>query len=161
VVPWEEMQQITQDVVNHSVNFVPAGRTHVYHVKRHDGKTWRFDDHYKNIEQLGRNVNTNIIRVQLPAVIQEFRAGNPVRFGALTFDRKGVSHGKTLVPWAEFKSIDYDGGYLRVHKQKDGVRGAVTGGTIVVHVSGLPNVYLLDAFIREIMRWSQAKAPLS
>lgn len=151
IVPWEDVQQITQAVTRHSVDFVPTHTSHAYHVTRKDGKTWRFDDHYGQVETMARHVNANIIRLQLPRILEEFKNGQPVKFGTLQFDRKGISHGKTLVPWSEFRNLDFKDGYLRVHKHADGVRGALTGGTIVVHTTGLPNFYLLDAFAREII----------
>src|SRR5262249_43133910 len=94
---------------------------------------------------LGETIQAEVTRVQLPPARSRFKRGEPVSFGSLTIDAKGLSHEKSTLMWSEIKAIKLEKGIFRIQKKG----GWFTWTT--EPVDQIPNVMVFLALVDEIV----------
>lgn len=68
------------------------------------------------VEQLGRVLDREVSRVQLPLAISRFNAGEPVAFGPLTVTKNTIAVGDASAPWSEIAGVQTKRGIVYVRK---------------------------------------------
>lgn len=155
-VRWEAIQTCTQAITRHYTNGIYTHTSHLYTLVLTDGTKIKLNDNYKKVAGLGEIIQTEVSKVQLPRYVADFQAGRPVTFGDLVFDSNGITRGKTFIAWSEFKYMDFKNGVLRIHKDKEGLKEKLlTGGSIAMQVSTLPNLYTLAAFVQHLPAYGE------
>jgi hypothetical protein len=92
---------------------------------------------------LGALIEEHLVAHQLPLVRETYQRGQTVTFGQLLVHQRGLSDGVNVVTWDEYaQAAIHDSGTLQVFKKP--------GHQLAFQVSGLPNVVVLMALLKEI-----------
>lgn len=142
-VPWEEVTHIWQEITKHYTNGIYTGTTHKYTVQLADDTKYRIDDKFKDVEALGKAVQSKVTNALYPKYLAALKAGSRLEFGPLAMDYNKLYSGKKELAWDEVKSVRIQGGYVSVQKDKGWFRWAGVG------VPQIPNFYILYALLKE------------
>lgn len=92
---------------------------------------------------LGELIEGHLVEHQLPLVRETYQRGQTVTFGQLLVQQRGLSDGVNVVTWDEYAQAGiHEIGYIQVYKKP--------ANQIAFQVSGLPNVPVLMAFMKEV-----------
>jgi hypothetical protein len=141
-IPWEEVTAIWQEVTKHYYNGVYTGTTHKYTVQLTDDTKYKFDDKYKEVETLGKAIQTNVTNTLYPKYVSALKAGSRLEFGPLALDRNKIYSGKKELDWNEVKSIRIRSGFISVKKDKGWFRWAGA------RVPQIPNFFVFYALLK-------------
>jgi hypothetical protein len=161
---WDEVTYVWQAVTRHSANGSPTYTDYRYTLRLADGRSRSFRGSLTarrarasgavrlkptpgmttpvTIEQLGRLLDTEVTRAQLPTAIDRLNAGNSVSFGPLTLSPTGIAAGGQSLPWNEVAEVQTRKGVVSVRK---------TGKWLAwkrAQVSEIPNYFVFDALVR-------------
>jgi hypothetical protein len=141
-VPWDEVTAVWQEITKHYTNGVYTGTTHKYTVRLTDDTKYKFDDKYKDVEALGKAIQTNVTNTLYPKYVAALKAGSRLEFGPLALDMNKIYSGKKELPWSEVKSIKVQGGFVSVKKDKGWFKWA--GAT----VPQIPNFFIFYSLLK-------------
>ncbi len=142
-IPWEEVTAVWQAITRHHTYGVHTGTTYLYSMQLADDTIYKFDGRYKDIEALGKAIQTNVTNTLYPKYIAALKAGSRLEFGPLALDYNKLYSGKKELSWDEVKSVKIQGGYVSVKKDKGWLRWASAG------VPQIPNFFILYALLKE------------
>jgi hypothetical protein len=142
-IPWEEVTAVWQNITKHYTNGVYTGTSHQYTIQLTDDTKYTFDDKYKDIETLGKVIQTNVTKALYPNYIAALKAGSRLEFGPLAMDYNKLYHGKKELNWDQVQSLKIQGGYVSVKQEQGWFRWAKVG------VPQIPNFFILYALLKE------------
>ena len=141
-VRWNEITSVLQNVSRHYTNGVYTGTTHVYTIVGTAGQKIVLDDRLgKQVEELGREVQTNSIEHLFPRYWQSVQAGQKVAFGPLALDQNKLYAGKKELAWSEVKAVRIKNGVISIQKDKGWLQWASAS------VPQIPNFFVFYALI--------------
>ncbi len=112
VVRWDNVEEVwQQERLN---NYVPSAFTCTLRLR--DGRTLKLGDALRFIYDLTTIIQAEVAKQQLPQAIAAYKAGEPVRFGKVTVDVRGINNGKELIPWDQAEAIAVKEGKVVVLK---------------------------------------------
>jgi Family of unknown function (DUF6585) len=141
-VPWDEITAVWQEITKHYTNGIYTGTTHKYTVRLTDDTKYKFDDKYKDVETLGKAIQTSVTNTLFPKYVAALKAGSRLEFGPLAVDMNKIYSGKKELPWTEVKSIKIQGGFISVKKDKGWFKWA--GAT----VPQIPNFFIFYSLLK-------------
>ena len=142
-IPWEEVTAVWQAITRHHTYGIHTGTTYLYSMQLADDTIYKFDGRYKDIEALGKAIQTSVTNMLYPKYIAALKAGSRLEFGPLALDYNKLYSGKKELSWDEVKSVKIQGGYVSVKKDKGWLRWASAG------VPQIPNFFILYALLKE------------
>jgi hypothetical protein len=142
-IPWEEITEVWQDITKHYTNGIYTGTTHKYSIRLADDSKYSWDDKYKDIETLGRVIQSKVTNMLYPKYAAALKAGSRLEFGPLALDYNKLYSGKRELNWDDVKSVKIQGGYLSVKKEKGWFRW------VGASVPQIPNFFILYALLKE------------
>jgi hypothetical protein len=142
-IPWEEVTAVWQAITKHYTNGIYTGTTHQYTIQLTDDTKYKLDDKFKDIETLGRTIQSNVTNSLYPKYAAALKAGSRLEFGPLALDYNKLYSGKKELSWDDVKSVKIQGGFLSVKKEKGWFRWA--GASI----PQIPNFFILYALLKE------------
>jgi len=142
-IPWEEVTAVWQSITKHYTNGIYTGTTHKYTVQLTDDTKYKLDDKYKDIEPLGKAIQTNVTNALYPKYVAALKAGSRLEFGPLALDYNKLYSGKKELAWDDVKSVRIQGGYISVKKEKGWIRWAGAS------VPQIPNFFIFYALMKE------------
>jgi hypothetical protein len=142
-IPWEEVTAVWQNITKHYTNGIYTGTTHKYTVQLIDDSKYTWDDKYKDIETLGKAVQSKVTNALYPKYITALKAGSRLEFGPLALDYNKLYSGKKELNWDEVKSVKIQGGFLSIKKEKGWFRWAGAS------VPQIPNFFILYALLKK------------
>jgi hypothetical protein len=142
-VPWDEVTHVWQEITKHYTNGIPTGTTHKYTVELADGTKYKIDDKFKDVEALGRSIQSKVTSALFPKYMSALKAGSRLEFGPLAIDYNKLYSGKKELPWDEVKSVRIQNGYVSVQREKGWFRWTNAG------VPQIPNFFVLYALLKE------------
>ncbi|MBN2086178.1 MAG: hypothetical protein JW748_13245 [Anaerolineales bacterium] len=142
-VPWEEVAAVWQSITKHYTHGVYTGTTYLYSVQLADDTIYKFDGKHKDIEGLGKAIQTNVTNTLYPKYIAALKVGSRLEFGPLALDYNKLYSGKKELNWDDVKSVKIQGGYVSVKKDKGWFRWTNVG------VPQIPNFFILYALLKE------------
>jgi len=145
VYHWQDVRGQYQNITEHYYNGAYTHTSHVYTVECVDGERVIFDDSLKNVTKLGEAVAREITRRELPAVRQEYKAGDLVSFGKLGVSRKGLTYGTYFLSWREVSGVRIHQGYVSVSKKGKWLNWCTIGA------ASIPNLFVFLALVDEII----------
>ncbi len=145
VIRWDQIEAVWAQVTRRYYNGVYAGTTHLYTVRRADGATFKFNDKFHKVGDLGTMIERESSRQLLPKAIAAYNFGAPVVFGKLVVSQQGVSNGKEMLPWSQVKGIRVNRGVVTVSKEGKWLNWAN------IPVSRTPNIFVFMALVNYIV----------
>ena len=145
IVRWEDVTEVLQQITKHYTNGVYTGTTHIYTVRRVSQPELKFNDAFKNVEQLGNTIQQESYKRLLPRAIATYNAGGILHFGKLSVSQQGLSNGKEMLPWSDIKGIKLDKGVIAVSKQGKWLNWTTTS------VAQTPNIFVFTALVDSII----------
>ncbi|GEM_PF-3586153 len=142
-IPWEEVTAVWQAITRHHTYGIHTRTTYLYSIQLADDTIYKFDDKYKDIEALGKAIQTNVTNTLYPKYIAALKAGSRLEFGPLALDYNKLYAGKKELNWDEVKSVKIQGGYVSIKKDKGWFRWTNVG------VPQIPNFFILYALLKE------------
>jgi hypothetical protein len=149
-VPWEDVTAVWQAITKHYTNGIYTGTSYKYTVQLVDDTKYKLDNKYKDIEALGKAIQTNVTNALYPKYVAALKAGSRLEFGPIALDYNKIYSGKKELPWDAVKSVRVQGGYLSVKKEKGWFRWSNAG------VNQIPNFFILYALLKEFNLIEQA-----
>jgi hypothetical protein len=142
-IPWEEVTAVWQAITKHYTNGIYTGTSHKYTVQLVDDTKYTWDDKYKDIETLGKAIQSKVTNTLYPKYVAALKAGSRLEFGPLALDYNKLYSGKKELSWDEVKSVKIQGGFISVKKEKGWLRWAGAS------VPQIPNFFILYALLKE------------
>lgn len=141
-IPWAEINAVWQEITKHYTNGIYTGTTHKYTVQLPDDTKYKFDDKYKDVETLGKAIQTNVTNALYPKYVAALKAGSRLEFGPLALDYNKIYSGKKELTWDDVKSVRVQGGYISVKKDKGWFKWAGAS------VPQIPNFFIFYALLK-------------
>ena len=142
-IPWEEVTHVWQNITKHYTNGIYTGTTYKYTVQLVDDTKYTFDTKYKNIEALGKTIQTNVTQRLYPKYFAALKAGSRLEFGPLAMDYNKLFSGKKELNWDQVQSVRIQDGYVSVKQEKGWFHWASIG------VPQIPNFFVLYGLLKE------------
>lgn len=144
---WDQIKDVTANVVRHYTNGIPTGTTHQYTLVHINGEKLVLNDQIKDIENFYTHVQNNTLQQRYQRLANDFNSGSPVAFGSVVIGKDtGIQIGKKVYPWAEIEEVAINKGMLSVKKKGGGwLSGAsATAGSI-------PNLHVLLSILNQVV----------
>jgi hypothetical protein len=140
---WEEVDSILSAITRHYTNGIYTGTTHVYTIRKADGKKIVINDVITNVEAVASQIKQFVYPMLYQRNAQAYNSGKRLVFGPIGLSKsEGVLIGKKQFPWDQISQVKINKGYLNFAK-KDG--GWFSGAT--ASVSTIPNHEVLLSII--------------
>ncbi len=144
---WDQVKDITANVVRHYTNGIPTGTTHEYTLVNSKGDKVVVNDAIQSVENFYTHVQNNTLQQRYQRLANAYNTGSPVAFGNVTISKEaGIQIGKKTYPWSEVEEVAINKGMLSVKKKGGGwLSGAsATAGAI-------PNLHVLLSIINQVV----------
>jgi len=144
---WEQVKDVTANVVKHYTNGIYTGTTHTYTLVNNNNDKLVINDTIKDVEALFTHIENNTLQQRYQRTADAYNQGNPVVFGPVTITKsKGIQIGKKSYSWEEIEQVGINKGVLSV-KKKGG--GWFSGATATA--GSIPNLQVLLSIINQIV----------
>jgi hypothetical protein len=114
---WDEIKSVLQCIVKQFVNGVYTGTLYRYTLEHEDGSRLVLTTRIQHIETLGAAIQQEITRRKLPAAVQGYDLGQPVKFGKLVVENEGMRYNDAFLPWEDIDEVKVDKGVVMVRKK--------------------------------------------
>jgi hypothetical protein len=145
VIRWDDIESVQQQVVKHSVNFIPVGTSHTYTIRTASAGTLKLTDSIGKVAQLGALIQGETFKRLMPRAIETYNGGGTLQYGKLSISQVGIGNGKETVPWAQVKGVQVSNGYIAVKKEGKWLTWAN------VAVAQTPNFFVFLALVDRIV----------
>jgi len=144
---WDEVQEVTANVVRHYTIGIHTGTTHRYLLEMENGEKLMLDDSIKDIKACFAILENSTLQQRYQRLADVYNHGNLVTFGPLVIGKKlGVQIGKKAYPWEEIAEVAINKGVLSI-KKKNG--GWFSGAS--APAGKIPNLQVLLSMINQII----------
>lgn len=117
VIRWEDIETVTQQAVNNSVNGVPVGTFYTFVLRTKRGETLKLTSAIHNMAELGTLVQHATYPYLLAQARTTYEQGGIVSFGRIAMDHQGLSVGQKFLNWNELNGVDVVRGYVHLKKR--------------------------------------------
>jgi hypothetical protein len=145
IIPWDKIESLWMSITYNYTNFIYTHTSHKFTMATADGKRIVFDDHIAQIKQLGDTIQEKFTRVKLPGMLAAFKRGERLAFGPVSLDDRGLSHGKSFLPWDEVESIKLERGIFMIQKKGNWLRWSS------VSVPQVPNLFIFMEIVDRVV----------
>lgn len=144
---WDQVTDITANVIRHYTNGIPTGTTHQYTLVNKQGDKIVVNDAIQNVETLYTHIQNNTLQHRYQRLANAYNSGSPVTFGTVTISKEaGIQIGKKTYPWDEIEEVAINKGMLSV-KKKGGKWFSGASAT----AGSIPNLHVLLSIINQIV----------
>lgn len=144
---WEQVKDVTANVVRHYTNGIYTGTTHTYTLIKNNGDKLVVNDALKEAEAFFNHLQNNTLQQRYQRLADEYNLGSPVTFGQVTIGKQtGIQIGKKSYAWDEIQQVGINKGVLSV-KKKDGKWFSGASAT----AGSIPNLHVLLSIINQIV----------
>ena len=144
---WEQIKDVTANVVRHYTNGIYTGTTHNYTLVKTNGEKLVINDVLKEVEAFYNHIQNNTLQQRYQRLADEYNLGSPVYFGPVVIGKQlGIQIGKKVYPWDEIQQVGINKGVLSV-KKKDGKWFSGASAT----AGSIPNLHVLLSIINQIV----------
>jgi hypothetical protein len=137
---WEHVDAFWEDITQNRRSI-----SYKYTVHRTDGKTFVFPNALQKVVQLGTIIKKEIVKIQLPRVIESYNAGQSIAFGQVNVTMQGLNNGKEIVPWDQVGSIVVRGNILNIEKDGRMLKWSS------IKASTVPNLNVLVGLVNHVV----------
>ena len=148
---WSDVASVEERILYLPVSHAPLWRSTRYRLSLANGQQAQIDAAFDRVAELGKVVQRMTTKALLPAAIDAYMAGEPVRFGRFSVGQWGVSNGQETLLWRDLRRMSFEQGVLTIVRS-DPQRPWERRLWERVPVAQVPNIYLLTALINEVPR---------
>ncbi|HLI71622.1 MAG TPA: DUF6585 family protein [Ktedonobacteraceae bacterium] len=115
---WEDVEtvwRIPSFAINRRQQPIMAPGTYASTLQLRDGTRYTLTPLNIDQQALGKIIEEQIVRLQLPATIDAYQADQPLCFGQVQVSRQGITVGERLLPWSQVKSVSLQENRLVVY----------------------------------------------
>lgn len=144
---WDQVKDLTANVIRHYANGIPTGTTHQYTIVNQRGEKVVINDAITNVENFYTHLQNNTLQHRYQRMANAYNSGSPVTFGIVSISKDGgLQIGNKTYKWDEIEEVAINKGMLSVKKKGGGwFSGAkATAGSI-------PNLHVLLSIINQIV----------
>ena len=144
---WEQVQDVTANVIRHYTNGIYTGTTHTYTIQKSTGEKLVLNDSIKDIEAFFTQLENNTLQQRYQRLADIYNNGVPVTFGPVTIGKQlGIQIGKKAYPWEEIEDVAINKGVLSIKKKNGGWFSGATASAGLI-----PNLQVLLSIISQIV----------
>ncbi|HEY7346942.1 MAG TPA: DUF6585 family protein [Ktedonobacterales bacterium] len=133
---WDQVAFVWQRIIRYYRNGVYAGTSYKYTVQRADGVQMVLTNVFRNVNQLGDRIQSEVTSRLTPQALAAVRAGQTLPFGRFSINWQGLATPKEVIPWSEAPQVSIGSGWVTI--QRRGQRK----GTPYGKVDSIPNLYV-------------------
>jgi len=144
---WDQVKDVTANVVRHYTNGIYTGTSHTYTLSRNNGEKLVIKDTIKNVEGFYTHLQNHTLQHRYQRCADAYNRGEMVQFGPVTISKQGgIQVGKKAYAWDDIEQVAINKGVLSV-KKKDGrwFSGASASA------GAIPNLHVLLSMINQIV----------
>lgn len=144
---WEQVEEITADVVRHYALGLHTGTSHTYTLQKSNGERLVLNESLQEIESFYHHLENSTLKRRYQHLAGSYNQGNTVNFGPVRIGKQlGIQIGTQTCPWEEVGEIVIDKGILTVKKKTGGWHGKATAPA-----GEIPNLHILLSIINQIV----------
>lgn len=143
---WEDIASVTAQVVRIRYYGIPVWTSHKYTVALANGESFRINNGFGKVGNLGDAMQRMSANALLPRAIASYNSGAALPFGKLSVSQAGISNGKETLPWSDLERVTFGNGLLLVMRKGKRLRWAYTP------VRSTPNIYVLVGLVNYVQR---------
>ncbi|MBO0797073.1 MAG: hypothetical protein J2P36_39850, partial [Ktedonobacteraceae bacterium] len=109
VIRWDQIAFVWHQVTASTTSSNGTTSTtyhHKYMLQCQDGSTVELKETFSKLKELGKTIEWESARYQIPAAQNAFNAGQPVAFGELYVDQQGIAWQGNRLFWPEVKGFE-------------------------------------------------------
>ena len=148
---WSDVISVEERILYLPASHTPIWRSTRYRLSLANGRQVRIDAAVDQVAELGKVVQRLTTKALLPAAIDAYATGEPVRFGRFSVGQWGISNGQETLLWRDLRRIGFEHGVLTIVRS-DPHQPWERRLWERVPVAQIPNIYLLTALINEVPR---------
>lgn len=146
IIPYDEITVIWQGQVPLEHHEEKAAIEERYVIETADGDRLILGQMFANLQQIGNHLHQELVRRQLPQLLNAYRWGRSIHFGLFSVSRTGLTTTNGILAWTDLKAVTLQDGTL-----------SFTGHAgrslewLNVSTANVPNVCLFLALIQQIL----------
>ena len=153
VVRWEnvlEVRKVLEEYTSRSrYSSTIRYRLTQYHIRQLDGQEFVIQHDLMQLGSLLIALKWRIVQQLLPGALETYNADQPVHFGSIEVSKQGITvqNGWRTLAWSDLLNIKIDAGTMIIQKKVTRYTGEMWEK---IHTSGMPNLALFAALVRQI-----------
>ncbi|HEY9597818.1 MAG TPA: DUF6585 family protein [Cyanophyceae cyanobacterium] len=151
IVPYDSMTVIWNGRLPAYADDTSAATEKIYKIETNSGKRLKITDIFDKVDEIGDRLQKELVRHQLPRVLNDYNRGRELQFGTLMINHDGVSSVLGTLPWTEIKTIQIRTGVVVF----EGNSGTLLNW-MTVRVAEIPNLCLFLALAEQILKGDRA-----
>jgi hypothetical protein len=146
---WDDMEVVQEGIGGFFLEGIPLVKTRRLVVVDRTGRGLAFTNALAKFPKLAEIIHEQVVGRQLPPAREKLASGQPVPFGVVTIDGKGLTIDGKATPWGEIESLRIERDCLFVRKQRS--FWTVKSGDTPIALQTVPNVFVLMALATEML----------
>ncbi|HEY7358926.1 MAG TPA: DUF6585 family protein [Ktedonobacterales bacterium] len=143
---WDQIAFVWQHIVTYYSYGIRTGTSFKYTIQRTDGVKIVITQTFRNVSQLGAQVQREVTSRLAPQALAAVRAGQTLPFGPFSLSGQGLATPREMIPWSEAPQVSASRGLVMV--QRRGQRRGKSYGK----VSAVPNVYVFLSVVEALTK---------
>jgi hypothetical protein len=144
---WDDIQEITANVVKHHASGIYTGTSHTYVLHKENGEKLTFNDSLKNVKELYNHIQTHTFQTRYQRTADAYNAGETIPFGPVKISKtEGLQLEKKTYPWDQIEAISISKGVISVKRRNGGWFSGVK-----ITAGEIPNLHIFLSIIDQIV----------
>jgi len=144
---WEQVEEITANVIRHYALGLYTGTRHTYTLRHTNGDTLVLKESLQEIESFYQQLENSTLKRRYQQLADSYNHGNPLAFGPIRIGKQlGIQMGTKNYPWEEIGEVMIDKGVLSIKKKNGGWHSKAT-----TPAGEIPNLHILLSIINQIV----------
>ncbi len=133
---WDQVAFVWQRIVAYYSYGVRSGTSYKYTVQRSAGARIVITQMFRNVDQLGAQLQREVTNRLAPQALAAVQAGQTLPFGRFSLSPQGLVTSREIIPWSAVQEVKVSSGWLMIQR-----RGSPRG-TSYGRVDTIPNLYV-------------------
>jgi hypothetical protein len=117
-------------------------------IQRADGTTISIDKGFRKFKRLVKAIEQEMTNRLLPPTLAAYRAAQPIQFGEISVDLRGITLKNAAISWPELKRVTPSGGVLYIRWKQ---QGHMFARTEKIEIANIPNTCVFLALVSSIL----------
>jgi hypothetical protein len=144
---WEQVEEITANVVRHYALGLLTGTSQTYTLRKSNGERLVLSESLQDIESLYHHLENSTLKRRYQHLAESYNHGNTVTFGPVHIGKQiGIQIGTKSYPWEEIGEVVIDKGVLSIKKKDGGWHNKAN-----TSAGEIPNLHILLSIINQIV----------
>ena len=143
---WSDIASVEERILYLPVSHTPLRPTCRYRLALANGQRTQIDAAFERAAELGKRVQRMTTKALMPAAVDTYMRGEPVRFGRLSVTQWGIEYEGQRLLWHAVRQVAIEHGTLTIST------GDLPRVWAKIPVAELPNCYLFTTLINAVPR---------